>query len=124
MRLALRHAALAAEGGEVPVGAVLVAENGTVVAAGRNQVEHRCDPTAHAEIMAVREGCRDHGGIIEGPNARGASVRLIRASLPSVRLSVLTLTVRLIIFSRICLTAQKESPHAVVLLAFRLSASI
>uniref|UniRef100_A0A0G4G3U0 tRNA-specific adenosine deaminase 2 n=1 Tax=Chromera velia CCMP2878 TaxID=1169474 RepID=A0A0G4G3U0_9ALVE len=58
MRLALRHAALAAEGGEVPVGAVLVAENGTVVAAGRNQVEHRCDPTAHAEIMAVREGCR------------------------------------------------------------------
>lgn len=53
MRLALEQAALAAQAGEVPVGAVLV-RDGELIAAGFNQPIGRCDPTAHAEIVALR----------------------------------------------------------------------
>lgn len=53
MRLALEQAALGAQAGEVPVGAVLVM-NGELVAAGFNQPIGSCDPTAHAEVVALR----------------------------------------------------------------------
>jgi tRNA(adenine34) deaminase len=53
MRLALEQAALAAQVGEVPVGAVLV-KDGELVAAGFNQPIGSCDPTAHAEVVALR----------------------------------------------------------------------
>jgi tRNA(adenine34) deaminase len=53
MRLALDQAALARADGEVPVGAVVVLD-GTVVAAGFNQPISSHDPTAHAEIVAMR----------------------------------------------------------------------
>lgn len=55
MRLALREAERALEHGDVPIGAVLVAD-GEVIGAGRNERELRQDPTAHAEILALREG--------------------------------------------------------------------
>jgi tRNA(adenine34) deaminase len=55
MRLALDQARQAASAGEVPVGAVLV-DNGEVVAMGANRPIARCDPTAHAEIEALRAG--------------------------------------------------------------------
>jgi tRNA(adenine34) deaminase len=54
MALALAEAALAAEAGEVPVGAVLVAPDGTLLARDRNRIEERRDPTAHAEILVIR----------------------------------------------------------------------
>ncbi len=54
MRLALREADRAAEFGDVPVGAVVVHE-GEVVGLGRNERELTGDPTAHAEIIALRE---------------------------------------------------------------------
>lgn len=55
MRLALEHAALAAERGEVPVGAVVVqARDGAILAACGNRVEELGDPTAHAEVLALR----------------------------------------------------------------------
>ena len=54
MRLALREADRAAESGDVPVGAVVVHE-GEVVGLGRNERELTGDPTAHAEIIALRE---------------------------------------------------------------------
>lgn len=54
MRLALREADRAAEAGDVPVGAVVVHE-GEVVGLGRNERELTGDPTAHAEIIALRE---------------------------------------------------------------------
>ena len=54
MRLALDQAALAAAAGDVPVGAVVVDASGTVVGAGHNQREAIGDPTAHAEIVAIR----------------------------------------------------------------------
>ncbi len=54
MHEALREAEQAAAGGEVPVGAVLVYEN-AIVARGRNARERKQDPTAHAELIAIRE---------------------------------------------------------------------
>jgi tRNA(adenine34) deaminase len=55
MALALAEAEAAARRGEVPVGAVLVA-GGAVIAASGNRVEELRDPTAHAEILVLREG--------------------------------------------------------------------
>lgn len=55
MRLALDIAASAAEHGDVPIGAVL-ARDGEVIAEGGNERELRGDPTAHAEILALRAG--------------------------------------------------------------------
>jgi tRNA(adenine34) deaminase len=57
MRLALREAEQALEHDDVPIGAVIVHE-GEVIAAARNERELRGDPTAHAEILALREASR------------------------------------------------------------------
>lgn len=55
MRLALEEARLAARGGDVPVGAVVLAPDGTtVLAVGHNEREAGGDPTAHAEVLAIR----------------------------------------------------------------------
>jgi tRNA(adenine34) deaminase len=54
MRLALREAERALEHGDVPIGAVIVRDN-EVLAAARNERELRGDPTAHAEVLALRE---------------------------------------------------------------------
>jgi tRNA(adenine34) deaminase len=54
MRLALREAERALEHDDVPIGAVIVHE-GEVIAAARNERELRRDPTAHAEMLALRE---------------------------------------------------------------------
>ena len=53
MRLALDEAAAAAAAGEVPVGAI-VTRNGELVAVGRNRMRDSYDPTAHAEMVALR----------------------------------------------------------------------
>jgi tRNA(adenine34) deaminase len=55
MREALSEAAKAALEGEVPAGAVVARLDGTIVARGRNRVISLSDPTAHAEILAIRE---------------------------------------------------------------------
>jgi len=57
MRLALREAERALEHDDVPIGAVVVRE-GEVIGAGGNERELRQDPTAHAEIIALREAAR------------------------------------------------------------------
>jgi tRNA(adenine34) deaminase len=61
MRLALREAERAAEHDDVPIGTVIVHE-GEVLAAAGNERELRADPTAHAEILALREASRALGG--------------------------------------------------------------
>jgi tRNA(adenine34) deaminase len=60
MRLALREADRALEHEDVPVGCVVVAA-GEVVAAARNERELRGDPTAHAEVLALREASQHLG---------------------------------------------------------------
>ncbi|MFD5033109.1 tRNA adenosine(34) deaminase TadA [Streptomyces sp. NPDC058220] len=54
MLLALDEAARAARSGDVPVGAVVLSQDGTVLAVGHNEREATGDPTAHAEILAIR----------------------------------------------------------------------
>ena len=60
MRLALREAARALEHDDIPVGAVVV-KDGEVIGSGHNEREIRADPTAHAELIAVREAARALG---------------------------------------------------------------
>jgi len=61
MRLALREAERALERDETPIGAVVV-RDGEVVAAAGNERELRSDPTAHAEVLALREAGGKLGG--------------------------------------------------------------
>jgi len=61
MELALAEARLAAQEGEVPVGAIALI-GGKVVAARHNERESSADPTAHAEILALRDAAASLGG--------------------------------------------------------------
>lgn len=60
MRLALDQARAATEHGDVPIGAVVVS-GGEVIAAGRNERELLQDPTAHAEVLALRRAAAAQG---------------------------------------------------------------
>ena len=60
MRLALEQAAAASEHGDVPIGAVAV-RGGEVLAVARNERELRQDPTAHAEVLALRAASKATG---------------------------------------------------------------
>jgi tRNA(adenine34) deaminase len=60
MRLALREASRALEHDDIPVGAIVV-KDGEVIGTGHNEREIRGDPTAHAEIIALREAARAVG---------------------------------------------------------------
>ena len=61
MASALAQAALAPAHGDVPIGAVVVAPSGDVVAAGHNERELTGDPTAHAEVLALRRAAEAVG---------------------------------------------------------------
>lgn len=61
MREALGAAAAAGDLGEIPIGAVVV-RDGHVIARGENRRERERDPTAHAEMIALREAARHVGG--------------------------------------------------------------
>ena len=61
MRLALAEAQKAYDKEEVPIGAVLVDEDGAVVARGHNMRENWHDATAHAELIAIQQACKDLG---------------------------------------------------------------
>ena len=62
MDSALAEAQSAAKAGEVPVGAVLVGPDGTVLARTRNRMRELKDPTAHAEVLAIRDSAIALGG--------------------------------------------------------------
>ena len=61
MVAALEEARRAAARGEVPIGAVIVDNAGQVLAAAGNRTEELSDPTAHAEMLAIRQACADRG---------------------------------------------------------------
>jgi len=61
MREALAEAELAFKEEEVPVGAVIVSPEGKIIGKGRNQIIKLDDPTAHAEILAIKEACKNLG---------------------------------------------------------------
>ena len=54
---ALEEATKALERGEVPVGAVIVEKSGTIIARAGNETRARLDPSAHAEVLAIRKAC-------------------------------------------------------------------
>ncbi len=58
LRVAMEEAKSAERAGEVPVGAVVIAPSGTVVGRGNNRVLRDVDPTAHAEVVALREAAQ------------------------------------------------------------------
>jgi tRNA(adenine34) deaminase len=61
MQEAIAEALLARDAGEVPVGALVVSGNGDILARAGNAMERLSDPTAHAEILALRAACRAVG---------------------------------------------------------------
>ena len=61
MKEALVEAKLAFKEEEVPIGAVIVSPEGKIIGKGRNQIIKLNDPTAHAEILAIREACKNLG---------------------------------------------------------------
>ncbi|MBA3743741.1 tRNA adenosine(34) deaminase TadA [Sporichthya sp.] len=61
MREALREADAAIATGDIPVGAVVVDSDGVVIGRGRNRREADADPTAHAEVLALREAAGARG---------------------------------------------------------------
>jgi tRNA(adenine34) deaminase len=62
MRLALVEAQQAAAGGDVPIGAVVLDGDGRVIGSGHNRREIDNDPTAHAEVIALRAAAQHQGG--------------------------------------------------------------
>lgn len=61
MKMAMQEAQEAARQREVPVGAVIVSSKGEILGRGRNNLMGSCDPTAHAEIVALRAACEAVG---------------------------------------------------------------
>ncbi|KJK57145.1 CMP deaminase [Saccharothrix sp. ST-888] len=61
MRLAIAEAALATATGDVPVGALVFGPDGTVIGRGHNEREAIGDPTAHAEMVAIRQAAEQVG---------------------------------------------------------------
>lgn len=82
MRLALDQAALAVRGGDVPVGAVVLSPDGTtVLGAGHNEREATGDPTAHAEVLALRRAAAALHTAAGGVPGTGGAWRLTGCTL-------------------------------------------
>lgn len=62
MRMALQEAQIAADAGEIPVGAIIVDPAGVIIAKSHNKTEQAKDPTAHAEMLCLREASQVCGG--------------------------------------------------------------
>ena len=98
MRLALAEAELAIPHGDVPVGALVVVD-GEVVASRHNERELTGDPTAHAEVLAMRDACERLG-----------TWRLNNATLIST-LEPCTMCAGAALNARICLLYTSPSPR-------------
>ena len=94
MRIALDEAAAATSTGDVPIGAVVVDANGAIVARARNAREAAGDPTAHAEVLALRAAAAASAGLV-GSVGLSAAAGLAGSSGDGWRLDGCTLVVTL-----------------------------
>lgn len=93
MNAALDEARLAADGGEVPVGAVVVLD-GRVVGRGHNSIESLRDPTAHAEILAIGAACRSLGL----PRLTGATIYVTMEPCPMCAGAIVLARIRRLVY--------------------------
>ena len=70
MKTAIHQATLAKTQGEVPIGAVIIDTKKEIIAVGRNMTKSLNDPTAHAEIIAIRRACK----YLNSPRLKGCSI--------------------------------------------------
>ena len=70
MKTAIHQATLAKAEGEVPIGAVIIDAKKEIIALGRNMTRSLKDPTAHAEIIAIRRACK----YLNSPRLKGCSM--------------------------------------------------
>ncbi|GAA1391046.1 tRNA adenosine(34) deaminase TadA [Kitasatospora putterlickiae] len=75
MRLAIAEAALAPATGDVPVGALVLGPDGEILGRGHNEREAVGDPTAHAEVVAIREAAAKLGGAAPSASGEGGDGR-------------------------------------------------
>jgi tRNA(adenine34) deaminase len=94
MQLALEQAQLAQTRGEVPIGAVLVNAAGDVLTQAGNRTEADCDPTAHAEILAIRAACAAQGS----PRLPGCSLYVTLEPCPLCATAISFARLRLVVF--------------------------
>ncbi|OKH99746.1 tRNA-specific adenosine deaminase [Streptomyces sp. CB02923] len=100
MRRALDEAALAPGTGDVPVGAVVLSADGTVIGTGRNEREATGDPTAHAEVLAIRAASRTLSSAPPDGGRRAGDWRLTGCTLV-VTLEPCTMCAGAIVLSRL-----------------------
>jgi hypothetical protein len=105
MEEALAQACLAADAGEVPVGAVVV-QDGVIIGRGRNATRMGCDPSAHAEIVAIRQACTALGQERRNP-ARCAQAQLPMHGLRGCILGPVIPNLVVSLWARACLIVRK-----------------
>jgi tRNA(adenine34) deaminase len=93
MSIALAEAEAAALRGEVPVGAV-VSRDGRIVAAAGNRVEELGDPTAHAEMLAIRSAA----AILGGPRLEGCDLHVTLEPCPMCAAAISLARIRRVVF--------------------------
>jgi tRNA(Arg) A34 adenosine deaminase TadA len=94
IELALLEAQAAAARGEVPVGAVVTGPHGSVLAAAGNEVEARHDPTAHAEILALRAAA----AVLRTPRLVGCTLTVTLEPCPMCAQAASFFRVRRLVF--------------------------
>lgn len=94
MNQALSQAEAAADRGEVPVGAVVVGPDGTVLAADGNRTEAANDPTAHAELLALRTA----GQVLGSPRLVGCDLYVTLEPCPMCAEAISLFRIRRLIF--------------------------
>jgi tRNA(adenine34) deaminase len=95
MDIALEEAGAALKHDDVPIGAVVVVD-GRLIARRHNEREHQGDPTAHAEVLALRDACAAHG---DGWRLEGATVYVTLEPCPMCAGALLAARVRRVVFA-------------------------
>ena len=94
MDAALQQAKAAAARGEVPVGAVIIAPDGKIIAQTGNRTRELNDPTAHAEILAIRAAC----AALESERLTGHDLYVTLEPCPMCAMAISTARIRRVYF--------------------------